>query len=219
MPSPPGARPSPPLSCAEAVAAHPHRVRRSSASTGFLGVRHSVWTPLIRGGRGGRLASGDRLVVHPAVAADEQIVMVPWPAAETRSGQAWARAPKQTSATRWLTSTCRRHRPRRAGGNEGPAGATIDTAAWLHRWPERRIGGRPQGERHALTVTASTAFTLPPVALAAGEVEGGGLAAIVSVRAMRDVAGDRAGAVSRSCPQRSSRRRGGGKGARMRRSP
>src|SRR5919201_4923788 len=89
--------------------------------------------------------------------------MVPWPAAATRSGQAWARAPKQTSATRWLTSTL--PAPTAAGGRAAttvPAGATIDTGRIAP--PLAGIVGSVADRRAndtALTVTASTAFTLP----------------------------------------------------------
>ena len=105
--------------------------------------------------------------------------MVPWPAAVTRSGQAWASAPKQTSATRWLTSTL--PAPTAAGGRAAtrvPPGATIDTGRMAP--PLAGIVGSVADRRAndtALIVTASTAFTLPArCVVGAREVEGGGLA-------------------------------------------
>src|SRR5688572_18971149 len=91
--------------------------------------------------------------------------MVPWPAAGTREGTACARAPKQTSAMRWETSTL--PAPTAAGGRAAttePKGATTDTGRM-----EPPLEGIPgsAAERKAKatqeTVTASTALTLPDV--------------------------------------------------------
>ena len=74
------------------------------------------------------LPAGDGLVVHPAVAAERRLFIVPCDAAPTRSGATCARAPRQTSATRWLTSTL--PAPTAAGGAAAttePGGATTRT--------------------------------------------------------------------------------------------
>ncbi len=91
------------------------------------------------------------------------LFIVPWEAAPTRSGTSWARAPRHTSATRWLTSTL--PAPTATGGAAAtiePRGATTVTgtrapplAGMVGSTAERRA------KATALTVTASTALTLP----------------------------------------------------------
>src|SRR5215217_9307712 len=91
------------------------------------------------------------------------LFIVPWLAAATLRGQLAARAPKQTSATRWLTSTL--PAPTATGGRA----ATIDPAGAMTRTgrmapPLAGMVGSA-ADRNAnetqLIVTASTAFTLP----------------------------------------------------------
>src|SRR3954453_5198130 len=91
------------------------------------------------------------------------LFIVPWLAAPTRRGQAAASAPRHTSATRELTSTL--PAPTAAGGRA----ATIDPAGGITvpgrmAPPLAGIVGSAAERRAkdtALTVTASTAFTLP----------------------------------------------------------
>ena len=93
------------------------------------------------------------------------LFIVPWPAAPTRSGTACASAPRHTSATRWLTSTL--PAPTATGGTRGddraraarsraPAAARRRSRGWSGSVDRRAIANAT-----ALTVTASTAFTLP----------------------------------------------------------
>ena len=88
---------------------------------------------------------------------------MPCDAAPTRSGTAWASAPRHTSATRWLTSTL--PAPTAAGApaaTSEPAGARISTG---RRAPALAGTSRATTVRRAktaaATVTASTALTLP----------------------------------------------------------
>ena len=136
---------------AQPVAAHPHRegpLQRLDRRV--LGVGHAgVDAAHARAGRGGRPARRRRSRSTPSPSPPmSTLFIVPWPAAPTRSGTAWARAPRQTSATRWLTSTL--PAPTAAGGRAAtivPGGATT-----VHRphgaavGRDGRVGGRPQGE-------------------------------------------------------------------------
>src|SRR6187455_1932389 len=89
--------------------------------------------------------------------------MVPCDAAPTLPGAAWASAPRHTSATRWLTSTL--PAPTAAGNSAAtivPDGAITVTGriappfAGIVGSVAHRIANAT-----ALTVTASTALTLP----------------------------------------------------------
>ena len=92
-----------------------------------------------------------------------RLFIVPCDAAATRSGAAWASAPRQTSATRWLTSTLPAPT---AAGNARPRACRPARrprpGAARRRWPGSS-GRRPSGGRRPprCTVTASTALTLP----------------------------------------------------------
>ena len=92
-----------------------------------------------------------------------RLFIVPWLAAPTRPGSAWASAPRQTSATRWLISTL--PAPTAAGAaaaTSEPTGATTSTGRSAP--PLAGIVGSVAERRaHATaeTVTDSGAFTLP----------------------------------------------------------
>ena len=92
------------------------------------------------------------------------LFIVPWLAAPTRRARACASAPRHTSATRWLTSTL--PAPTATGGTRGDDRARRrDHAHRPHRAAVRRDASDRSPARianaTALTVTASTAFTLP----------------------------------------------------------
>ena len=122
------------------------------------------------------LPAADRLVVHPAVAADEHVVHRALAGARRPvRAAACASAPRHTSATRWLTSTL--PAPTAAGGTRGddrPARRDRPArGASRRRWPGSS-GRSPTRSANAtaLTVTASTALTLPArCGVGAGEVE------------------------------------------------
>ena len=89
--------------------------------------------------------------------------MVPWLAAPMRSGTTWARAPKQTSATRWDTSTL--PAPTAAGGRASTTVPGRATTCTGRRAPPLagRVGSTAERRANATddTVTAAGAFTLP----------------------------------------------------------
>src|SRR6266511_3861325 len=92
-----------------------------------------------------------------------RLFIVPWPAAGTRGRHGSARAPRHTSATRWLTSTL--PAPTAAGGNaatKDPGGATTVTGR-IAPPLAGMVGSTAERSEYdtADTVTASTAFTLP----------------------------------------------------------
>ena len=100
--------------------------------------------------------------------------MVPWPAAPTRSGTACASAARHTSATRWLTSTL--PAPTATGGTAATTvPGCVTTRTGRIAPPFAGIDGSVavrMANATALTVTASTALTLPgALRIGAGEVE------------------------------------------------
>src|SRR5918992_2135517 len=92
-----------------------------------------------------------------------RLFIVPWPAAGTRAAPGSASAARHTSATRWLTSTL--PAPTAAGGRAAttvPGGATTRTGRSAPPLAGM-VGSVADRSANAteLTVTASTAFTLP----------------------------------------------------------
>ena len=170
MPSPPGCAPGAAAAPPQPVAQHPHRERplerldRRVARVGHAGV--DAAHPRLA--RAAALPAADGLVVHPAVAADEHVVHRPLRRrAEPVRRPPRPRAPRHTSATRWLTSTL--PAPTAAGGRAAttvPAGAIdLDGPQRAAVGGDRRVEWRERrANATALTVTASHRVDVAAVA-------------------------------------------------------
>ena len=108
------------------------------------------------------LTASDGLVVDPPVAPDQHVVHRPLPRRADAAGDGELEAPRHTSATRWLTSTF--PAPTAPGARGDDAARGRDHVDGPHRATvggDRGVGHRRRANETALTVTASTALTLP----------------------------------------------------------